>query len=107
MSKEQQGLHGLTVCLLEWYLPFDMHGLSNMSLKAHHLNVHCDDPKRLHYPQVPPQAGPDVREGYLQRVAGFFDQLLGRVARAFSPKTEQTGDPLPTPGSTLVLSPSC
>lgn len=65
--------------------------------------LRCEGLDRLHCPQVPPQAGPDVRKGYLQRFAGFVDQLLGRVARAFNPKTEQTGDPLLSSGSTLKL----
>lgn len=54
------------------------------------------DHDRLHCPQVPPQAGPDVREGYLQRLASFIDQLLGRAAWAIGPKAPRAGEPLPS-----------
>ena len=41
--------------------------------------------------QVPPQAGPDEREGPLHRVASFFDQLLGQAARFLSSGRDQSG----------------
>jgi len=51
-----------------------------------------ENTEHLLYLQVPPQAGPDDREGMLQRVAAFLDQLLGRAAQALRPKADLTGN---------------
>ena len=45
--------------------------------------------------QVPPQAGPDKREGILHRMVSFFDQTLGRAARVLGVKQEPAGAHIP------------
>lgn len=57
--------------------------------------------------QVPPQAGPDEREGPLHRVASFFDQLLGQAACFLSSRRDESGMRIWYQTSCLLAAPAC